>query len=115
MPDTLITVLIIVVSIVVLVRLVLLIVLLSKKKKKRIVVDEEFINNLISLLGDTSNILETNVDNGRLKIQVKNLDLVNFEKIKEIAESGVFITGNTIKTLFKLDSFEIKKALDERL
>ena len=115
MPKEILTILIIVVSLVVLVGLILLIVLLSKKKKKKIVVDEEFINNLIDLLGNTDNILETNVDNGRLKIQVKNLDLVNFEKIKEIAESGVFITGNTIKTLFKLDSFEIKKALDERL
>ena len=115
MPDIAITMIIIVVSLLLLVGLILLIVLLSKKKKKKIIIDDAFIDNLIGLLGNVNNISSVNVDNGRLKIEVLNLDLVNFDELKKISESGVFITGNVIKTLFKLDSFEIKKALDNRL
>ena len=67
------------------------------------------------LLGDKDNIKDVNVDNGRLKITVDNLELVNLEGIKEIATSGVFVTGNIIKTLFRLDSITIKKEIESRL
>lgn len=93
--------------------IVLLIFLLKlrKPKEKHIKVDDEFTNNLLQLLGSKENIEEVTVDNGRLKIKVKDLDLVNLNGIKEIATSGVFVTGNVIKTLFKLDSQTIKNAL----
>ena len=92
-------------------------IIIKKKSKggKRITVNDEFITNLITLLGDKNNIKEINVDNGRLKITVDNLDLVNLEGIKGIATSGVFVTGNIIKTLFRLDSITIKKEIDSRL
>ena len=108
----------IVAAIVLLLLIALIIFLIIKNKSKggkRITVNDEFITNLITLLGETKNIKETNVDNGRLKITVDNLDLVNLEGIKEIATSGVFVTGNIIKTLFRLDSQTIKKEMDSRL
>ena len=73
------------------------------------------INNLLSLLGEKDNINQINVDNGRLKITVNDLDKVNLEGIKAVATSGVFVTGNIIKTLFRLDSETIQKALNARL
>ncbi|MCR5231176.1 MAG: hypothetical protein K6B64_00845 [Acholeplasmatales bacterium] len=98
--------------------LVILLIFLLKKKKpknKHIKVDDEFINNLLSLLGGKDNIKEVLVDNGRLKFAVVNLDIVNLNGIKEIATSGVFVTGNIIKTLFKLDSKLIKSELDKMI
>ena len=44
----------------------------------------------------------------RLKVTVNDLDLVNLDNLKTKAESGIFVTGNTIKTLYKLSSEEIK-------
>ncbi len=95
--------------------IVLFFVFHGKKKPQRIEVDDEFINNLLELLGTKDNINQINVDNGRLKISVNDLDKVNLEGIKVIATSGVFVTGNIIKTLFRLDSEIIKNALNKRL
>ena len=94
----------------------MVIVLLKKNKKgSRITINDEFINNLISLLGEKDNIADVQVDNGRLKIGVSDLDKVNLEGIKAIATSGVFVTGNIIKTLFRLDSKTIKEEIDMKL
>jgi len=106
------------VAVIVLAIIVVLIVVFSKKnkgKQPRIKLNDEFISNLISLLGEKDNINEVNVDNGRLKITVSDLDKANLEGIKAIATSGVFVTGSTIKTLFRLDSATIKKEIDARL
>ena len=78
-------------------------------------IDDEFINNLIHLLGEKDNINDVTVDNGRLKFNVVDLDKVDLNGIKAIATSGVFVTGNIIKTLFKLDSQVIKQALEKNL
>lgn len=94
---------------------VLIILLRRKKRGHRITINDEFINKLISLLGNKDNINDVSVDNGRLKIAVNDLDLVDLEGIKAIATSGVFVTGNIIKTLFRLDSQTIKKEMDSRL
>ena len=61
------------------------------------------------------NINDVTVDNGRLKFNVVDLDKVDLNGIKAIATSGVFVTGNIIKTLFKLDSQVIKQALEKNL
>ena len=84
-------------------------------KSPKIVVDDEFITNIISLFGGKDNIKEVVVDNGRLNITTKNLDLVNLNGIKEIATNGVFVTGTTIKTLFRLNSEIIKQAIDKKI
>ena len=103
-------------AVVLLIAIVLVIVLLKKNKKgSRITINDEFINNLISLLGEKDNITDVQVDNGRLKIGVSDLDKVNLEGIKAIATSGVFVTGNIIKTLFRLDSKTIKEEIDMKL
>lgn len=93
----------------------LIFIITRRRDKKGPIIDDNFINNLLSLLGEKENIEQVNVDNGRLKISVNDLDKVNLEGIKEVATSGVFVTGNIIKTLFRLDSETIKKALDARL
>lgn len=100
---------------VVLIIAILLILFTKKGSKKGPKIDDEFINNLLSLLGEKDNINQINVDNGRLKITVNDLDKVNLEGIKAVATSGVFVTGNIIKTLFRLDSETIQKALNARL
>ena len=97
---------------------IIFIIIVSKKRKskpKHIKVDDEFINNLLELLGTKDNIEEVSVDNVRLKFKVADLEPVNLEGIKSIATSGVFVTGNIIKTLFKLDSQTIKKAIEKYL
>ncbi len=86
-----------------------------KLSKKGLKIDEPFILELMNAYGGKENIREVFVDNGRLKITVEDLDKTDLEKLKSISTSGVFVTGNTIKTLFKLDSETIKSAIEKKL
>lgn len=86
----------------------------KKQVIEHVVIDEEFISKLLFGLGNLDNILLVSIDNGRLKFNVKDLDLIDTNSLKELSTSGVFITGNNVKLLFKYDSLEIKKVLIER-
>ena len=84
------------------------------KNDERVVVDEAFINELLLGLGEISNIKSVCIDNGRVKFLVTDLELVNGETLKGLSTSGVFITGNNVKLLFKYDSSLILEELTKR-
>jgi phosphotransferase system IIB component len=98
-----------------LVVLALVILIIKIRKPREIIIDEEFLNFVITNYGGKENIKNVEVENSRLKITVEDLDLVNLDELKTKAESGIFVTGNTIKTLYKLSSDKIKIALEGRL
>ena len=98
-----------------LVAIVVVMLIVRKRKPKEIIIDEEFLNFVITNYGGKENINNVEVENSRLKVTVNDLDLVNLDNLKTKAESGIFVTGNTIKTLYKLSSEEIKVALEGRL
>ena len=84
------------------------------KPGERVVVDEEFITTMLHGLGELNNINGVSVDNGRVKFSVKDLELLVTDELKALSSSGVFITGNNVKLLFKYDSNTIVSALEER-
>lgn len=86
----------------------------GKGKISHILVDEIFINNLLVGLGGQDNINRVSIDNGRVKFNIKDLDLLNQDSIKTVSSSGAFITGNNVKLLFKYDSEVIVNTLRER-
>lgn len=85
-----------------------------EKRIEHVKIDEVFINELISGLGNSLNIECVDIDNGRLKFKIKDLDALNAELLKKLSTSGVFITGNNVKLLFKYDSDAILKELKQR-
>ncbi len=94
---------------------IIITVVLKKKNKGHVRVDDSFITNIISYLGNKDNISEVSVDNARLKVNVKDVDLVDTKMLHTLSEKGVFITGNNVKLLFKYDSMLIKKEISKRL
>ncbi len=90
----------------------IIIAVIKNKNKNHVKVDEDFINNIVSDLGGKDNIKNVLVDNARLKIEVNNLDNIAADKLHEKSPSGVFITGNYIKLLFKYDSQLIKREIE---
>ena len=84
------------------------------KPSERVVVDEEFITTMLHGLGELNNINSVSVDNGRVKFSVKDIELLVADELKALSSSGVFITGNNVKLLFKYDSNTIVSALEER-
>ena len=95
--------------------IVLILLFKNKKKSPKIKVDSAFIDNVINLLGGIDNLLSTEVENGRLRLKIKNLDIVNLDGLKGLSQAGVFVTGDCIKLLFKTDSQTIKKELDKKI
>ncbi len=94
---------------------IILIFFIANSKKKKIKVNKEFIDSLVLALGGIDNLTGVGVENSRLKLSVTDLSLVDLNKIKEFSDKGVFVTGNTIKTLFKYESekiaYELKKII----
>lgn len=86
----------------------------KKNKIEHVIVDEVFMNDLISGMGELENICNVTIDNGRVKFKVKDLDLLNTDLLKKLSTSGVFITGNNVKLLFKYDSVTILQELVNR-
>lgn len=109
------TISLIVIAVALIVICILLIFVFGKKKNPKIKIDDAFIDNLISLYGGKENIKDINIDNARLKVLVSDLDLVNLDGLKANSEAGVFVTGSTIKTLFKYDSSLVKSSIENKL
>lgn len=101
--------------IIILALIFLLIKFKGKNKQPKIKIDEEFMNNIIQFYGDKDNIANVSTDNGRLKVEVKDLDKVDLNNLKSLSTNGVFVTGNIIKTLFRHDSDVIMKEIKARL
>ncbi len=84
-----------------------------KKKNPKIKIDAQFISNLLKDLGTKENIVTAKNINGRVQIEVKDLEKVNLVELKKISTAGVFITNQTIKLLFSYDSKSICQAINE--
>lgn len=111
-PSNLDTIFIIVLcSIVLALIIIAIIVTVITRKKRKNRIDEEYVNSLINNLGGKSNISKIDVDGKKLKVSVNDLSIVNLEAIKQLAQSGVFISGNNIKALYKYDADDLKKGL----
>ncbi len=91
--------------------LVVLCIFFLRKSKTKLKVDEAFIQTLVTALGGKLNITKASNTNGRIQIEVEDLELVNFEEIKKLSTAGVFVTNQTIKMLFSYDSDTICQAI----
>lgn len=96
---------------VILLLVVLGIFLVKRKKSPKIKVNEGFIETLLNALGGKENIVDAKTINGRLHVDVSDLDLLHQEELKGLSTAGVFITNQTVKMLFSYDSQTICKAL----
>ena len=85
----------------------------KKREKEDIKIDEEFISKLLLGLGGKDNILEFSADNGRVKFLIKDLDLIDSNKLGELSKTGVFISGKNIKMLFKYEADTVIKMLNK--
>ena len=85
----------------------------AKKGGSKIKIDAEFIDNLVDILGGKENILSVTNDNGRIKFELSDLDKANLQGLKDLSQSGVFVTNNTVKTLFPHDAKTISNAIKQ--
>ncbi len=86
---------------------------LKRKRKPKIKVNQDFIQQLLQALGTKENMLDAKNVNGRVILEVEDVDQVNFEELKKLSSAGVFVTNHSIKMLFAYDSKLICTALSE--
>ena len=94
---------------------IVLVVLVSKSMNQgdSLTIDTEFISSLINIFGK-DNVINISSEISRLKVEVKDIDKVDFEKLKVVSE-GVFISGSNIKVMFKDNAEKIVQLIKERL
>ncbi|MCU0105041.1 hypothetical protein N7603_05165 [Acholeplasma vituli] len=87
---------------------------LRKRKPKpfdRTAIDSEFIQKLKNALG-FDNIHTITVEHERVKFEVGNVKMVDFEALKTLSNTGVFVKGKVITMAFDYEPKLIKKNLE---
>lgn len=84
----------------------------KKKSSSKTLVDTDFLNRLWNALGSKENISEAKVDHERLKLTVKDLEAVQFDVLKEMSPSGVFVMGNQIKIRLQIEAEVLVRELN---
>ncbi|XMB66224.1 LPXTG cell wall anchor domain-containing protein [Mycoplasmatota bacterium zrk1] len=82
------------------------------RKKKELIVDDLLISNILSIIS-LENIKEITSEISRVKIEVFDLEIIDFDELKSIS-NGVFISGNNVKVMFKDSADEIVKAIENK-
>ncbi|MBP5407841.1 MAG: hypothetical protein J6Y42_01715 [Bacilli bacterium] len=89
-----------------LVAFVIAVVKRAKKAKMPTLSKEEERNEIVEAFGK-DNILDVNMELSRITVKVKDVDVVNAERIKELGASGILLVGDMVKCSFKENVEEI--------
>lgn len=92
--------------------IVLLIILLAvlKASKKDVSID---LNKLVEYLGGKDNIISTEIDMSRFKVELKDVTKANKEGIQKLGARGIVEIDNQLKIILGPDSKQLKKYIDE--
>lgn len=96
----------------VIIGVVLLIILLAilKANKKDANID---LNKLVEYLGGKDNIVSTETDMSRFKVELKDITKANKEGIQKLGARGIVEIDNQLKIILGPDSKQLKKYIDE--
>ena len=92
--------------------IVLLIILLAvlKASKKDVSID---LNKLVEYLGGKDNVISTETDMSRFKVELKDVTKANKEGIQKLGARGIVEIDNQLKIILGPDSKQLKKYIDE--
>ena len=71
------------------------------------------INKLIQCLGGKDNIIDSEVNMSRLKVILKNMEIVDKEGIQRLGAKGIVEIDNQLKIIFGPNSKQLKKYLSD--
>ena len=96
----------------VIIGIVLLIILLAvlKASKKDASID---LNKLVEYLGGKDNIISTETDMSRFKVELKDVTKANKEGIQKLGARGIVEIDNQLQIILGPDSKQLKKYIDE--
>lgn len=81
-----------------------------KASKKDVSID---LNKLVEYLGGKDNIISTETDMSRFKVELKDVTKANKEGIQKLGARGIVEIDNQLKIILGPDSKQLKKYIDE--
>lgn len=96
----------------VIIGIVLLIILLAVLKASKKVASID-LNKLVEYLGGKDNIISTETDMSRFKVELKDVTKANKEGIQKLGARGIVEIDNQLKIILGPDSKQLKKYIDE--
>lgn len=75
-------------------------------------IDPSFVLQLKNAFG-FANLLSVSVEHERIKFTVENVKLVNFEQLKSLSNTGVFVKGKSITMTLDYEPKIIKKLIEK--
>lgn len=86
--------------------LIIIALVITKLRRKDFSIE---INKLIQCLGGKENILDVDVNMSRLKVTLKDMDIVDKDGIQRLGARGIVEVDNQLKIIFGTNSKELKK------
>ena len=71
------------------------------------------INKLITYLGGKDNIINSEVNMSRLKVTLKNMDIVDKEGIQKLGAKGIVEIDNQLKIILDSSAQKLKKHIED--
>ena len=71
------------------------------------------INKLIQCLGGKDNIIDSEVNMSRLKVILKDMEIVDKEGIQKLGAKGIVEIDNQLKIIFGPNSRQLKKYIED--
>lgn len=72
----------------------------KKNANKEVVPDEEQKDIFLEAYGGKDNIESSLLERGKVKVVVKDIDLINGDKLQELGAVGVLLVGNEVRCSF---------------
>ncbi|MDF2700247.1 MAG: glucose-specific enzyme component [Haloplasmataceae bacterium] len=88
---------------------------IKKSIENKIKINDHLVNDFLILLGGKENIVNVSYESSRLKVEVKNIRIVNLEKIKDLGAQGLFIAGNKLQAIVGNNASDLENAIKRYL
>lgn len=88
---------------------------IKKSQETKVVVNNQVVENFLNLLGGKDNIVSVSYEYSRLKVELKNINAVNLENMKNSGAKGVFIAGNKLQAVIGSNAEDLENAIKSYL
>jgi len=86
----------------------------SKKNQTQIVcADHEKVKALIEAVGGVGNIVQTDSESSRVKVQIDDVDLIDQDKLTALSLDGAYLAGNQLQMTIGVSSDDFARQIRE--
>jgi phosphotransferase system IIB component len=80
-------------------------------QKSKVEINDELVTEFLKTLGGEANVLTVSYEYSRLKVELKDVKLVNLDQIKTLGATGVFLAGNKLQAIIGPNAQDFEIAL----